>query len=632
MAHRQQNNLANAIGGKAPYFKPTGLLDIYISNDDPVHKRHINDNKFIDGINVVGGIPDNADFLVDVNGKKYTSGEGAQRYVGRIDLDYYLPNGEINQNFGQIDAKHGFINNRFTVSDFTGIQQSISKGVYQKNGGDKDRSAYELIRNHPNLLASSNIQMLKTYHWANENHIPHEDVAKLLSKNNTEFAKQYQKWVDKNTDTSEILNEENQFIDIESITKDGGSTKEITENIEDDVTGQGLEQKIVETDGVAIENVGGDGIGTERGKLVDFFKDAPGNMQASFGKRGTIIELKYPHDLLAGGDGEEGQDHIVIEMFQYQSPQSTILGMKDGKNAKPGISLYGLRRNRVLKEFIGVVRMPIPNNLSISNGVSWGDSKINPFEASAMGLAMQTFKPLAEGDLMKAFESGFGSIGDALQQIKAGAVAKNTPTNLALSAVASQFALGRIGINVDANQFIGRGVGGVINPNLELLFNSPKLRNFSFQFNFAPNDELDASRMRKIQRFFKQGMSPIRNNNNLIFLGSPNVFRIRYRTKERDRIKGLPMHKICAMTTCDINYTPDNVYQAYEDEAAGSSPIRTIMTLNFTELTPVFNNDYNSEKEQARNNLPIESAFSDEFSTPGGEGAFSNITEEDTGF
>ena len=631
MAHRQQNNLAEAIGGKAPYFKPTGILEIIISNDDSVHKQHI-DKDFIDGINVIGGISESqAKFLVDSNGNSYIKGQGAQRYVGKLDLDYYLPNGEKNPNFGAIQPS--FKNNRFAVSDFLGVLDATSRGVYHKNGGEKDRSAYELIKNHPNFLAASNLQMLKTYHWAKENHIPHEDVIEALSKNNSEFKKQYENIVKKEIDTSEIFNDENQFISINDNTReDGGRTDEVDDFLKEDANGTGIEERAENNPDGLITEIVEESSGTETENLIDFFDDAPGDMQASFGQRGKIIDLKYPHDLLAGGDGTEGQDHIVIEMFQYQSPQSTILGVKKGQKPKTSISGYGLRRNTVLKSYIGAVRMPIPNNLSISNGVSWGDSKINPLEAAAMGMAFQRAKEATSGDLLGAITGVFGDLGQALKQIRAGALKGDGQGNIALSALASQFALGRIGINVDANQFIGRGVGGIINPNLELLFNSPKLRNFSFQFNFAPNDELDASIMRKIQRFFKQGMSPIRNNANLIFLGSPNVFRIRYRTKERDRIKGLPMHKICAMTTCDINYTPDNVYQAYEDEVAGSSPVRTVMTLNFTELTPVFNNDYNSQEEQEFNLSP-ELTFSDEFSTDfGGEGAFSKITGEDTGF
>ena len=638
MAHRPTGNVnVNIPGlgktnlGKAPFFKPTGLIDVIISNDDPVHEQHVNRNNFIDGINVVGGISESqAKFLVDQNGNSYTKGQGAQRYVGKIDLNYYLPNGEVNPNFGQIDGKHGFINNRFTLSTFTKAGESTSIGHYQKDGGKEDLSAYNLIKNHPNFLAASNLQMLKTYHWANENHIPHEEVVERLKTNNTAFADQYQSIVDKNLDTSKVFTDENQYVTItDTVTKDGGRTDEIDEFLSENVNKDGLDS----TTGGEYKEDTGTLTGTEIENIIDFFEESPKNMKDSFKSSlvNDIISLKYPHDLLAGGDGEEGQDHIVIEMFQYQSPQSTIFGIKSGEGSKPSISGYGLRRNTVLKTYVGAVRMPIPNNLSISNGVSWGDSKINPLEAAAMGAAFDIARPLAGGDIMKSITKSFGQLGDAIKTIQSGAITKDSPGNIALSALASQFALGRIGINVDANQFIGRGIAAAINPNLELLFNSPKLRNFSFQFNFAPNDELDASIMRKIQRFFKQGMSPIRNNANLIFLGSPNVFRIRYRTKERDRIKGLPMYKICALTTCDINYTPDNVYQAYEDEAAGSSPVRTVMTLNFTELTPVFNNDYNSEFEQDNNNL-TNNTFSDEFATNTGEGAFSPITEEDTGF
>ena len=88
------------------------------------------------------------------------------------------------------------------------------------------------------------------------------------------------------------------------------------------------------------------------------------------------------------------------------------------------------------------------------------------------------------------------------------------------------------------------------------------------------------------------------------------------------------------MTTCEINYAPDNLYQSYEDTKAGSSPVRTIMNLNFTELTPIFENDYRSEVEQtevpgSQSGLGV---FSDEFSNKKGEGAFDSITQEDTGF
>ena len=52
------------------------------------------------------------------------------------------------------------------------------------------------------------------------------------------------------------------------------------------------------------------------------------------------------------------------------------------------------------------------------------------------------------------------------------------------------------------------------------------------------------------------------------------------------------MHKICALTQVSTNFTPENVYQSYADSRAVSNPVRTTMELAFTELTPIFAEDY----------------------------------------
>ena len=56
---------------------------------------------------------------------------------------------------------------------------------------------------------------------------------------------------------------------------------------------------------------------------------------------------------------------------------------------------------------------------------------------------------------------------------------------------------------------------------------------------------------------------------------------------------------MCALTSCEINFTPENIYQAYEDEKAVSMPVRSFMSLTFTELTPIFANDYDLEKTKS---------------------------------
>ena len=69
-----------------------------------------------------------------------------------------------------------------------------------------------------------------------------------------------------------------------------------------------------------------------------------------------------------------------------------------------------------------------------------------------------------------------------------------------------------------------------MNPNMELLFDSPQLRDFTFSFLLSPRSQKEAATIVKIIRFFKQGMSPIRSKSRL-FLRSPHTFRLAYKYK-----------------------------------------------------------------------------------------------------
>ena len=600
--------------------KPSGKFDVYIANDDEIHK-----DGFVDGIDVVGGMPDIEAFV----------GTGdAQRYEGYLNLDINSPD------IGKVSGAYGLRNTRIS----TGISQYFSAGTYQDENQSKEDTKgsnnYNKLINHPNYTLALHQQLKGLDAYAKSQGADMDKLIETMKSNNPELGKRFEEIVNKNINyrddySFEGSNNYGNYGSIERIEKLDPVKQ--AEFFEESVDEEGKTKKIKITRDIPPSK--------NYSEISDTFDSAPEQFKNSFKSSliNGIISLKYPHDAVYGTNhivgGVSGQDHIVIEMFQYQGSQSHIF-TKEGKQSK--LNLTGLRRVSNIKQYIGAVRLPIPNNLSFSNGVSWGDGRLNAVEAAAFmtsnALIADALDNPKVGDVISAGKSNLGQL---INDIKSGELSSQKPAGLLLSAFASQFALGRVGINVDANQFIQRGVGQSINPNLELLFNGPKLRSFTFSFNFAPNDELDASIMRKMQRFFKQGMAPKRNNENLIFLGSPNVFRIRYRTKHRDRIKGLPIHKICALTTCEINYAPDNVYQSYEDTKAGSSPIRTIMNLNFTELTPIFENDYRSEYEQT--NVPDSGApqteFNDDFQTPfimdvdGNAGVeFDSISEEDTGF
>ena len=322
--------------------------------------------------------------------------------------------------------------------------------------------------------------------------------------------------------------------------------------------------------------------------------------------------LKYPSD---GAYGAGGQDYIRIETFKYKAPMPGAFGSGGNENSLADVVRRGPTRGSNLGDYGNTIKLPIPNDLRVSNGVEWGGAKANAIEMAAMTGMTNAAAKISEDGLLSGLMDSFGSMGELIKSF--GDLSVNDQgSGQALTAFLSKLALSKLNINVDTNQFVARSNGIAINPNLELLFSSPKLRNFTFRFDFAPNDETDARNSRLIMRIFKQGMLPTgyagKDGTSSVFIGSPHVYRIGYFNGTK-RIRGLPIHKICALTQCSINFTPENVYQSYSDDRAVSNPVRSVMELAFTELTPLFAEDYNmnyldAEEGEIKNNSLLDLA------------------------
>ena len=137
---------------------------------------------------------------------------------------------------------------------------------------------------------------------------------------------------------------------------------------------------------------------------------------------------------------------------------------------------------------------------------------------------------------------------------------------------------------------MARNSANVLNPNMELLFKGPTLRNFNFQFKFTPRFEKEATEVRKIIKIFKRNMAPRTQNAQL--LKTPNIFEIQYIGKARDYLNRI---KLCALRNVTMNYTGEGNFATYND----GSPISMIMTLSFTELTPIYNEDYSAYDDRS---------------------------------
>jgi hypothetical protein len=291
--------------------------------------------------------------------------------------------------------------------------------------------------------------------------------------------------------------------------------------------------------------------------------------------------LYYPSSIKASG-----QDKITITQIEY------VVGNVAG-------ALTGTLGNRELDfntqtkvKTLGMVTLPIPNELTEANQTGWGEDSLSSISAALMGAGVGLVGDISSGRL----GGTLGNLKNFVDNITTDGGAINTRLKqfLTVNAAASVLKLG--GINVNPEAYISRVTGTAINPNLELLFNGPKLRQFGFQFKLTPRDENEAKNIRSIIKFFKKGMAPRRSTKQAlsIFLGAPNVFRIKFTSGETGKeLDSVGKIKTCALQSFNANYTPDGFYAAYRDNSAGGSqPISVVISLGFAELTPIFNDEY----------------------------------------
>ncbi len=266
--------------------------------------------------------------------------------------------------------------------------------------------------------------------------------------------------------------------------------------------------------------------------------------------------LYYPAALR----NNKGQDRLKISVLKYEA-----------RKAGEGFTLADRKSFR--ERIIGTCVLPVPGGVGDQNSVSWGPDNMDP---ASMAIAGATFDALqAENPAdaaKKSIEDMRTGLSGATQEVKA-----------ALAGILAKEATGVTG------NILTRRTGAIVNPNMELLFNAPALRPFSFTYKLSPRSREESVMVRKIIRMFKQSMAVQRSQSQL-FLKSPNTYKLQWltgfsRQKEHDY---LPKIKEVALQTFNVNYTPDGNYATYED----TSMVSYELQFGFSELEPIYNDDY----------------------------------------
>ena len=257
------------------------------------------------------------------------------------------------------------------------------------------------------------------------------------------------------------------------------------------------------------------------------------------------------------------QDKLKIDVLEYK-PRPL------NKDAGGKVSLGIGEREGYTSRILGSVFLPVPGNVADSNNVSWNENELDP---AKLALATGFFENVQKGDGavdgLIDFAGGLaGEVGNNSGDVK--------------KAVAAALTKSATGADI-----LTRQTGAVINPNMELLFKGPQLRTFQLSWRMSPRDYEESDMIKKIIRMFKQSQA-VKRTESMLFLKSPNTYKLRYLTARGRDHTFLPKIKECALTGCSINYTPDGNYQTYEN----SSMVAYEMTLSFNELEPIYHDDY----------------------------------------
>ena len=319
-------------------------------------------------------------------------------------------------------------------------------------------------------------------------------------------------------------------------------------------------------------------------------------LKDDYGSSGASEIMSYPLDL------NPSQDHFKITKYNYQRRdvnaskpgrteiQTTTTGkMSKVKRTETKVNVAG--DSVIGSDLMGSILLPMPKATDV-NGVEWGKSELTISGLAAVGL---TDKLTGGGRLAGKSAEEAQNDKEIKKQIEAnrglnpdGSSAKQFGSALYAQTI-SKIAGFAFGTDLDVDTYLARSGGRVLNPNAEMLFQGPVIRDFNFSFLMIARSQREVKEIRKIIRFLKLGMAP--KFRSTTYLKNPDIFTLHYKngTSDNDTLNTVNRFNPggLALTTMAVDYAPNGYWSAYMD----SQPVAVKMDLSFTELRPIYEQD-----------------------------------------
>jgi len=299
------------------------------------------------------------------------------------------------------------------------------------------------------------------------------------------------------------------------------------------------------------------GDGSEFDLNQNFFdQGGAGGAPASSGGGGR---LSYPLN------DPVGLDYIKIDIIQYIPSLSTGGGQGRYRNSQSQ----------------GTIFLPMQPALSETTSIDWGADTLNELQRTLVDVVGGALGAAGQSQGIKqAYQTMIDTFKRAGQDVSGYLNEQNLE-----DFVKAYFAGKIVGTNVT-----GRSTGQVINPNLELLFNGPRLRQFKFNFKLTPREPAEAQVIRDIILTLKRASAPKKTEGKL-FLKFPDIFKLEYVYQGSGQHPFMHKFKPCALTNLTVDYTPDGSYMTYKDVPSMTA---YNLSLSFGEIEPIYENDQTS--------------------------------------
>ena len=331
------------------------------------------------------------------------------------------------------------------------------------------------------------------------------------------------------------------------------------------------------------------------------------------GDIGSPLCYRWPSDTL-----ETNTDYVFFQFGKYIPPFSQdaktlydssaqILGedFADGDNTEAGNQLifgsntaategmYNASASQLIVENEPSIMLPMPQDLSTESNQQWQGKQFTATGRAAVAA-------LAAGN--------FSYASSVVEDIAGNATAlQNAFNTTVLNSIPG------VGGNLEFNDVSGSTRGIVINPNAELLYDSPEMREVGMIFRLVPRNYDESVVINYIVKTFRQASMPswgsedtnllsgdkkledsgginLGDMNNWIHV--PKLCKFTFMTGSIAN-EHIIQYKPCAISGVEVNYTPDGTWSSHnnpDNDGAipGSPPTAIELRVNFMETKLIY--------------------------------------------